>query len=67
MEGFLIENNYCGEIDINLIATIDKNTGEPIYTGLEYTPRLGKPSVFIEDELHITPWANLAYDCAKGD
>lgn len=53
--------DFRGQIDLNLIVD---NKGE---AGLiEATPRLGKPSVFIEHELHITPWSKLFWACATG-
>ena len=56
----LAANNYRGEIDLNLIVT-DKGDFP-----LEFTPRLGYPAVFIESELHVTPWAKLFSDIANG-
>ena len=53
--------DFRGQIDLNLI--VDKY-GVPHL--IEATPRLGKPSVFIEHELHITPWSELFYACATG-
>ena len=53
--------DFRGQIDLNLI--VDKD-GVPHL--IEATPRLGKPSVFIEHELHITPWSELFYACATG-
>jgi phosphoribosylamine--glycine ligase len=52
--------DYRGQIDLNMI--IDDEAAWP----LEFTPRLGKPAVFIEDELHVTPWADLFAACANG-
>ncbi len=53
--------DFRGQIDLNLI--VDKKGDAHL---IEATPRLGKPSVFIEHELHITPWSELFYACATG-
>lgn len=57
---YLKKANYRGEIDLNLIVTPDGDFP------LEFTPRLGYPAVFIESELHVTPWAKLFWDIANG-
>lgn len=53
--------NYRGQIDLGFKVT------EEGYFPTEFTPRIGKPSWALEDELHITPWADLAYACATGE
>ena len=65
MEKMLKAADYRGQIDLNMIATVDGD-GKPHYWPLEYTPRLGKPSVFIESELHLTPWSKLFGEIANG-
>lgn len=47
--------SYIGQIDINCI--LDPKTGR-IYC-LEWTPRLGYPAIFIQDEAQDLPWADL--------
>ena len=54
--------DFRGQIDLNFI--VDK---EGVPHLIEATPRLGKPSVFIEHELHITPWSELFHACATGE
>ncbi len=57
--------NYRGQIDLNMIVERDEGNGYRAYP-LEWTPRFGYPSLFIEDELHVTPWAGLLWDLANG-
>lgn len=57
--------NYKGQIDLNLIVGQDEEGR--FVAPLEFTPRLGKPAVFLNDELHITPWADLFMACATGN
>jgi phosphoribosylamine--glycine ligase len=52
--------DYRGQIDLNMIVNDDGAFP------LEFTPRPGKPSIFIEDEVHITPWGELMHGCATG-
>jgi phosphoribosylamine--glycine ligase len=52
--------NYRGQIDLGFKVTPEG------YFPTEFTPRIGKPSWALEDELHITPWADLAMACASG-
>lgn len=59
-------SDYRGQIDINLIVGRDQETNERFVAPLEFTPRIGYPSLALEDELHITPWADLAMACATG-
>ncbi len=61
----LQKENYRGELDLNMIVRKDEE-GNPEFFPLEYTPRFGKPSVFIEDELRVTPWAKFCADIAMG-
>jgi phosphoribosylamine---glycine ligase len=51
----LEEEAYVGQIDINCI--LDPKTGE--IAALEWTPRLGYPAIFIQDEAQELPWADL--------
>lgn len=53
--------NYRGELDLNMIVD-ELGQAWP----LEFTPRLGKPSVFIQDELNVTSWGDLFWRCATG-
>lgn len=46
---------YVGQIDINCI--LDPKTGK--IAALEWTPRLGYPAIFIQDEAQHLPWADL--------
>lgn len=56
--------DYRGQIDIT--AMVGNDEAGPFVAPLEFTPRLGKPAIFLSDELHITPWAELFYACASG-
>lgn len=51
----LEKEQYVGQIDINCI--LDPKTGK-IFC-LEWTPRLGYPAIFIQDEAQELPWADL--------
>lgn len=62
-ERILKAADYRGQIDINCISTMGDDG--PHYWPLEFTTRLGKPAIFISDELHITPWAKLFSDLAN--
>lgn len=61
MEDFLAKFDYRGQIDINCI--VDEDGVWP----LEFTPRLGYPSSYIEDELQITNWGDLLYSIGAGE
>ncbi len=52
--------DYHGQIDLGFKVTSEG------YFPTEFTPRIGKPSWALEDELHISGWAELAYACAVG-
>jgi phosphoribosylamine--glycine ligase len=52
--------NYRGQVDLGFKVTKEG------YFGTEFTTRIGKPAWALEDELHITPWSDLAYACATG-
>lgn len=58
--------NYRGQIDLNMIVGRDPESGERFVAPLEFTPRIGYPAWALEDELHVTPWADLLYACATG-
>lgn len=60
MTPVLRAHNYRGQIDLNMICN------EEGFWPLEFTPRLGYPAVFLEDELHVSPWADLFLACATG-
>lgn len=60
MGDWLAQFDYRGQMDINCI--VDK---DGIWT-LEFTPRLGYPSSYIEDELQITKWGELFYAIGSG-
>jgi phosphoribosylamine--glycine ligase len=62
MTDWLKEVDFRGNLDINTI--IDKN-GD-IYP-LEFTPRCGYPSIYIEQELHKTRWTDFLYTIASGE
>lgn len=51
----LEQQSYIGQIDINCI--LDEKKGE--IAALEWTPRLGYPAIFIQDEAQELPWADL--------
>jgi phosphoribosylamine--glycine ligase len=59
LSGFLKTVDYRGQIDINCIVNKDG-----IFP-LEFTPRFGYPSSYIESELQITPWSELLYKVAN--
>lgn len=60
MSDFFAKFDYRGQIDINCI--VDKEGIWP----LEFTPRLGYPSSYIEDEIQITKWGELFYAIGSG-
>lgn len=60
MGKWLSRFNYRGQMDINCIVNEDG------VWPLEFTPRLGYPSSYIEDELQITPWGELFKAIASG-
>lgn len=56
----LVSADYRGQIDINCIVNEDG-----IYC-LEFTPRLGYPAIYIEQELEAMPMYDLLYSIALG-
>ena len=60
MADFLRSFDFRGQIDVNTI------TNEEGIFPLEFTPRLGYPSSYIEQEVHDSPWGELLYDIATG-
>lgn len=60
-------SGYIGIIDINLIVGRNRDTQEIEISPLEFTPRPGKPTIFLMDELQISPWANVMMGLAKGE
>lgn len=60
MGKWLSQFDYRGQMDINCIVNEDG------IWPLEFTPRLGYPSSYIEDELQITPWGELFKALASG-
>jgi phosphoribosylamine---glycine ligase len=52
--------DYRGQVDIGFKVT------EEGYFPNEFTTRIGKPTWALEDEVQITPWADIAYACATG-
>ncbi len=60
MGQFLRDFDFRGQIDVNTI--VDEEGIWP----LEFTPRLGYPSSYIEQELHDSPWGELLHDIATG-
>lgn len=60
MPKWLKQFDYRGQLDINCIVNEDG------VWPLEFTPRLGYPSSYIEDELQITPWGELFKALASG-
>jgi len=58
----LQKESYIGQIDINCI--LDEKNGE--IATLEWTPRLGYPAIFIQDEAQELPWADLFMMLARG-
>lgn len=59
--------DYRGQMDVNMIVGRDPETHERFVAPLELTPRLGYPAWALEDELHVTPWADLLGACARGE
>lgn len=60
MGDWLSQFDYRGQIDINCILNEDG------IWPLEFTPRLGYPSSYIQDETQITPWGDLFMAIASG-
>lgn len=58
---------YVGIIDINCIVGRNQETGEIEISPLEFTPRPGKPTIFLMDEVQVSPWANVMMGLAKGE
>ena len=52
--------DFRGQIDLGMIKN-DEGAWP-----LEWTPRLGKPSIFISEELHISPWSEFFWAIANG-
>lgn len=61
MGDWLKQFGYRGQMDINCIVNEDG------IWPLEFTPRLGYPSSYIEDELQITKWGELLGAIARGE
>lgn len=61
MAPLLADFDYRGQIDINCIVN------EKGVFPLEFTPRLGYPSSYIEQELHDTPWGEFLHALASGE
>ncbi|MFC5972205.1 phosphoribosylamine--glycine ligase [Halomarina salina] len=57
----LADEGYVGSIDLNCIATPDD-----IYP-LEFTPRFGYPTIFVQAESMETPLGEFFYGLATGD
>lgn len=60
MEGKLREEGFAGYIDLNCIVN-----GKGIYP-LEFTPRFGYPTIFIQQEGMLTPIGEFLYGLASG-
>ena len=60
MGKFLRDFDFRGQIDVNTI--VDEEGIWP----LEFTPRLGYPSSYIEQEIHDSPWGEFLHDIATG-
>lgn len=60
VEEFLAAVDYRGQLDINCIVN------EAGVWPLEFTPRLGYPSSYIEDELQLTPLGEMLYNLGSG-
>lgn len=58
---------YVGIIDINCIVGRNSETREIEISPLEFTPRPGKPPIFLMDELMVSPWAEVMMGLAKGE
>ena len=61
MEGKLSEEGFVGYIDLNCIVN-----GKGIYP-LEFTPRFGYPTIFIQQEGMLTPMADFLFGLASGE
>lgn len=61
MASFLRDFDYRGQIDVNCVVN-----EEGVFP-LEFTPRLGYPSSYIEQEIHETPWGEFLESLAKGE
>lgn len=60
MGQFLSNFDYRGQIDVNCIVN------EEGVWPLEFTPRLGYPSSYIEQEIHDSPWGEFLNSIANG-
>jgi len=61
MEAKLAEEHFVGYIDLNCIVN-----GKGIYP-LEFTPRFGYPTIFIQQEGMTTPMGEFLYGLASGE
>lgn len=61
MEAKLAEERFAGYIDLNCIVN-----GKGIYP-LEFTPRFGYPTIFIQQEGMSTPMGEFLYGLASGE
>lgn len=61
MGSFLRDFDYRGQIDVNCIVN------EEGVWPLEFTPRLGYPSSYIEQEIHESPWGDFLHAIAAGE
>lgn len=60
MGDFLRDFDYRGQIDVNCIVN------EEGVWPLEFTPRLGYPASYIEQEIHDSPWGDFLSSIANG-
>src|SRR3989339_468926 len=60
MKSFLQKINFRGDFEINFIIN------ERGIFPLEATPRMGSPIVYLQNEMHISPWGELMKAIADG-
>ncbi|MEZ4211227.1 MAG: hypothetical protein R3B39_02990 [Candidatus Paceibacterota bacterium] len=60
-EDFLRSTNFRGDFEINCIAN------EKGVFAIEATTRLGTPIIHLQQEIHISPWADFLLAIAKGE
>lgn len=60
MASFLRDFDYRGQIDVNCMVN-----EEGVFP-LEFTPRLGYPSSYIEQEIHDSPWGEFLHAISNG-
>lgn len=60
MGDFLRSFDYRGQMDVNCVVN-----EEGVFP-LEFTPRLGYPASYIEQEIHDSPWGEFLSDIANG-